>query len=278
MSDADGGLAAEVLKPGNCLRDVYLGDHKYVIRRSWWQHTLGGGVELTTTLLDSKGQSAHTKTVYTDKTYLALSSKGEEVAEVVLKNKRDYWWNRQQVRQPRGCSSSSKKRRTADSDIFCPIITALRGGRITRFAHLAELGEVTVMKDTGRWRDVGSEEPVSGEEEVTVRKVTRKYRVKTRMASCFCSSCQISKYEECHVYRTYSALVPALMDGEVKETVITDTRVAPAGVDQPQEITFPPPERRNARCRELLGPSGERAIRLLLVTCGRTLHGRKSHH
>ncbi|CAN0374687.1 unnamed protein product [Ascophyllum nodosum] len=98
------------------------------------------------------------------------------------------------------------------------------------------------MKDTGRWRDVGSEEPVPGEEEVTVRKVTRKYRVKTRMASCFCSSCQISKYEECHVYRTYSALVPALMDGEVKETVITDTRVAPAGgVDQPQEITFPPP-------------------------------------
>ena len=62
------------------------------------------------------------------------------------------------------------------------------------------------------------------------------------MASCFCSSCQNSKYEECHVYRTYSALVPALMYGEVKETVIMDTRVAPAGVDQPQEITFPPPK------------------------------------
>ena len=68
------------------------------------------------------------------------------------------------MRQPRGRSSSSKKRRTADSDIFCPIITALslRGGRITRSTRLAELGEVTVMKDTGRWRDVGSEEPVSG--------------------------------------------------------------------------------------------------------------------
>ena len=74
------------------------------------------------------------------------------------------------MRQARGRSSSSKKRRTADSDIFCPIITALRGGRITRSTRLAELGEVTVMKDTGRWRDVGSEEPVSGEEEVTVRK------------------------------------------------------------------------------------------------------------
>ena len=81
MSDADGGLAAEVSKPGNCSRDVYLGDHKYVIRHSWRPHTLGrgGGVQLTTTLLDSKGRSANTKTVYTDKTYLALSSKREEM-------------------------------------------------------------------------------------------------------------------------------------------------------------------------------------------------------
>ena len=224
MSDADGGLAAEVSKPGNCSLDVYLGDHKYVIRHSWRPHTLGGGVQLTTTLLDSKGRSANTKTVYTDKTHLALSSKGEEMAEAVLKNKRD-WWNRHQVRQPRGRSSSSKNSRTADSDIFCPITTALRGGRITRSTRLAELGEVTVMRDTGRWWDVGSEEPVLGEEEVTVRKVTRKYRVKTRMASCFCSSCQISKYEECHVYRTYPALVPALMDGEVKEPALMDNGV-----------------------------------------------------
>ena len=74
MRDADGGLAAEVSKPGNCSRDVYLGDHEYVIRHSWRPHTLGGGVQLTTTLLDSKGWSANTKTVYTDKTYLALSS------------------------------------------------------------------------------------------------------------------------------------------------------------------------------------------------------------
>ena len=65
MSDADGGLAAKVSKLGNCSRDVYLGDHKYVIRHSWQPHTLGGGVQLTTTLLDSKGRSANTKTVYT---------------------------------------------------------------------------------------------------------------------------------------------------------------------------------------------------------------------
>ena len=101
----------------------------------------------------------------------------------------------------------------------------------TEKARLAELGEVTVLKDTGRWRGVGSEESISGAQEVTIRKVTRKYRVKTRRAFCFCSSCQISKYDECHVHRTYPALVPALMDGEVKETVIMDTGVAPVGVD-----------------------------------------------
>ena len=77
---------------------------------------------------------------------------------------------------------------------------------------------------------------------MAVRKVIREYCVKTRMASCFCSSCQISKYEECHVYRTYPALVPALMEGEVEKTVIMDTGVAPAVVDQPQETTFPPPK------------------------------------
>ena len=223
-------------------------------------------------LLDSKGRSANTKTVYTDETYLALSSKGEEMAEVVLKNKRD-WWNRQQVRQPRGRSCTGG---SLDAEL---VLKQEGGGRLgrTEKARLAELGEVTVMKDTGRWKDVWSEEQVSGEEEVTVRKVTRKYRVKSRRASCFCSSCQFSKYEECQVHRTYPALVPALIDGEVKETVIMDTGVAPAGVDQPQEITFPP---RKAECTvsRVTGPSGERAIRLLLVTCGRTLHGRKSHH
>ena len=36
--------------------------------------------------------------------------------------------------------------------------------------------------------------------------------------------------------------------------------------------------KRNARSRELLGPSGKRATRMKLVTCGRTLGGRKSPH
>ena len=74
------------------------------------------------------------------------------------------------------------------------------------------------MKDKGGWADVEPEEPISGEEEVTARKIKRRYPVRTRLASCFCSSCQTSNYEECHVTRTYLALVPAFQDGEVKET------------------------------------------------------------
>ena len=44
-----------------------------------------------------------------------------------------------------------------------------------------------------------------------MRKAKRRYRVRTRLASCFCSQCQISRYDECYINRTYPALVPALM-------------------------------------------------------------------
>ena len=116
------------------------------------------------------------------------------------------------------------------------------GGRPSREEkrRLAELDKekIAVMKDKGGWADVEPEEPISGEEEVTVRKIKRRYPVRTRLASCFCSSCQISNYEECHVTRTYPARVHAFQDGEVKETVIMDTGVAPAGVDEPPAIKF----------------------------------------
>ena len=39
------------------------------------------------------------------------------------------------------------------------------------------------------------------------------------------------RYEKCHINRTYPALVPAMVDGEVKETVIMNTGVLPVGVD-----------------------------------------------
>ena len=116
------------------------------------------------------------------------------------------------------------------------------GGRLSHEEkrRLAELDKekIAVMEDKGGWADVEPEEPISGEEEVTVRKNKRRYPVRTRLASCFCSSYQISNYEECHVTRTYPALVPAFQDGEVKETVIMDTGVAPAGVDELPAIKF----------------------------------------
>ena len=46
MSAAVAELTAEVSKVDNCLRDVYLGDAKHVIKHSWRLHTLG--VALTT--------------------------------------------------------------------------------------------------------------------------------------------------------------------------------------------------------------------------------------
>ena len=112
------------------------------------------------------------------------------------------------------------------------------GGRLSQREkeRLAELGEVKVVAERRVWKEVVAEKPASsGEEEVVVRKVKRRYyRVRTRLASCFCSQCQIfSKYEECHINRTYPALVPAMMDDEVKEPVIMNTGVLSVGVDEP---------------------------------------------
>ena len=65
-----------------------------------------------------------------------------------------------------------------------------RGGRLSQGEkeRLAEIGEVTVLKVKGWESNVELEGPISGEE-VTVRKVKRRHPVKTRLASCFCSSC-----------------------------------------------------------------------------------------
>ena len=82
------------------------------------------------------------------------------------------------------------------------------------------------MIHTGRWTGDEAGEPVSGEQVVNVRKVKRTYRIRTRLASCFCSASQRSQYEDCHVIsRAYPGIVPALRDGQVRETVIMDTGV-----------------------------------------------------
>ena len=110
-----------------------------------------------------------------------------------------------------------------------------RGRRLSHRENerLTELGEVKVMTERGGWKEVDAEKPASGKEEVVARKSKRRYRVRTRLASYFCSQCQISMYEECHINRTYPILVPAMMDGEAKEMVIMDTGVLPVGVDEP---------------------------------------------
>ncbi|CAM9146044.1 unnamed protein product [Pylaiella littoralis] len=96
------------------------------------------------------------------------------------------------------------------------------------------------MQDTGRWKEVEADKPVSGEEMVVVRKVKMIYNVRTRSSSCFCSACQDSQYKDCHVHRAYPGLVSAMRNGEVKETVIMDTGTAPVDGGPLTEITFGP--------------------------------------
>ena len=71
------------------------------------------------------------------------------------------------------------------------------------------------MTERGGSKEVDEEKPASGEEEVVVRKVNRRYCVGTRLASFSCPQCQIPRYEEDHILRTKPALVPAMTAGEV---------------------------------------------------------------
>lgn len=77
---------------------------------------------------------------------------------------------------------------------------------------LTELKVVTVA--SGKWKGIGQEVEgaASGEEDIA-RKVVRDFYLKTRLTSCFCSSCQLFQYGECHISRTYPGLVPNERDG-----------------------------------------------------------------
>ena len=114
------------------------------------------------------------------------------------------------------------------------------GGRLTEEeeSRLAGLGEVKAIIHTGRWTGDEAGEPVSGEKVVDVRKVKQTYRIRTGLASCFCSVWQRSQYEDSHVNRAYPGIVPAMRDGQVRETVIMDTGVAPVDGSNTEEITF----------------------------------------
>ena len=94
------------------------------------------------------------------------------------------------------------------------------------------------MIHRGRWTGDEAGEPVSGEKMVNVRTVKRTYRIRTRLASCFCLACQRSQYEDCQVSRAYPCIIPALRGGQVRETVIMDTGVALVDGSEAEEITF----------------------------------------
>ena len=228
MSAAVAELTAEVSKSGNFLREEYLGDTKPLIKHSWWLHTLG--VALTTTLVDSKNHRGKNRT---RKVHMELIGKHE------IYRPGSKLVGIEETRKMYHClgANTPKNDAATRTDGLQHVELVLKRERGRRLSHrekerLMELGEVKVVTERA--------EPASGEEEAFVRKVKQRYRVRTRLASCFCSQCQISRYEECHINRTYPALVLALMDGQVKETVIMDTGVLPVGVDEPQRAKFRP--------------------------------------
>ena len=77
----------------------------------------------------------------------------------------------------------------------------------------SEVDKLTVLK-AREWITLVGEG--AGREEVDVRKVVRNFNLKTRWASCFCSSCRVFQYDACHVNTMYPGLVPKLKDGAVQ--------------------------------------------------------------
>ena len=219
------------LTPGNCLREVYLGDAKHVNKHSWRLHTIG--VALTTPLVDSKSHRAknrirkvHMELIGEHETYRP----GSKLAGIEGARETYHFTG---ANTPNNNAAATTDV-LLDDDVL--VLKRERGGRLSHREkeRLTELGGgVKVMTERGGWKGLDAEKPASGDEEVVVRKVKRRYRVRTRLASCFYSQCQISRYAECHINRTYSALVPAMMDGQAKETVIMDNGVLPVGVDEP---------------------------------------------
>ena len=108
------------------------------------------------------------------------------------------------------------------------LVLVREGGRrlsVEEKERLVGLGEVKVVKARSGWKGSEVEGPMSGKETVVVRKVNKTFHLRTRLASCFCSWCQLSQYQDCHINRTYPGLVPAIKAGQVKKTVIMDTGV-----------------------------------------------------
>ena len=130
MSSAGGGPAPAVSKPENCKREVVIDLTTHVIMHSWRPKT-GRGLELITTLVDSKHKNRPSnKMTFVENTEHALSSAAAEMAHKVLKNRRDRFLKIQEGNT--GGSSSGGRRRHADVEVADPVMAALRGGKRTR--------------------------------------------------------------------------------------------------------------------------------------------------
>ena len=133
MSTAEAEPAAAVTEPGKCNRIVYIGRDKHVIEHKW---RLNGGVgdevRLETKLVDRKNpnRTSNKMLAAVANTEEALSVKAIEMANSILKNRRDRFLKAQ--RGAGSSSSSSGSRRNADMELADPVIEALRGGGRTR--------------------------------------------------------------------------------------------------------------------------------------------------
>ncbi|CAB1115972.1 unnamed protein product [Ectocarpus sp. CCAP 1310/34] len=139
---------------------------------------------------------------------------------------------------PKRDGSTSTKGREDD----CMLVLKSEGQGPLSSLEKSRLRKVKVLGAlASRWKAQGAglQDPISREEDVTCRKVKRTYSLRTRLASCFCSACLRSEYEQCYVSKTYPRLVPAMKDDVVKEPVIMDTGVAPVDENASEGINFP---------------------------------------
>ncbi|CAM9667816.1 unnamed protein product [Pylaiella littoralis] len=108
---------------------------------------------------------------------------------------------------PKWDGSTSTKGREDD----CKLVLKSEGQGQLSSLEKSRLREVKVLGAVAsRWKGQGAglQEPISGEEDVTCRKVSRTYSLRTRLASCSCLACRRSEYEQCYVSKTYPRLVP----------------------------------------------------------------------
>ena len=171
MSAAVAEPTAEMSKSGNCLRELYLGDAKHVIKHSWRLCTLG--VALTPTFVDSKSHGAkNSKTEGTRGAHRrARDLPARLEAGGYRRNARDV---------PLYGSEYSEERRGNHNGRTPSCRAGAQKREEGRLSHgekgwLTELGEVKVMTERGGWREVDAE--------VVVRKVMKRYRVRIRLAS-----------------------------------------------------------------------------------------------